>query len=60
MNLDNIFGGLTSITDWIETFLINGFLGNGFRVIMGGFNLYTAFKPVIDIFVAIFGLFGAA
>jgi len=60
MNFNDIFGGLMNVTDWIETFIINGFLGNGFRVIMDGINAYLALKPLLDFFSAIFGLFGAA
>jgi len=60
MNFDSIFGGLSSVTDWIETFIINGFLGNGFRAILKGFNTYMTLKPLLDFFAALFGLFGAA
>ena len=55
MNFNDFFSGLSSVTDWIETFIINGFLGNGFRVIMNVFQTYMSFKPLIDFFAALFG-----
>jgi len=60
MNFDGLFSGVTAVTDWIQTYLINGVMGNGFRVIMDGYNFYLAFKPLLDFFAAIFAAFGAA
>jgi len=60
MNIDSIFAGLTTVTDWIETYIINGLVGGGFQFLKNGFDLYMVFKPLIDIFAALFGMFGAA
>ena len=58
MNFNDIFGGLLVATDWIETYIINGFLGNGFKAILNMFNTYMNFKPLIDFFVSLFSAFG--
>ncbi|MCL2300750.1 MAG: hypothetical protein FWC27_11480 [Firmicutes bacterium] len=60
MNFTDFFLGLTNVFDWIENVIINGLLGNGFKVILDGVNVYTAFKPLVDAFTAIFAMFGAA
>ena len=59
MNFNDFFSGLTAVTEWIETFLINGLLGQGFRYIKDAVSTYLAFKPIIDFFTMLFGLFGA-
>ena len=60
MNFSDILGGLMNAGNWIETYLINGFMGNGFRAIMNLVNTYLAFKPLIELFAMLFGAFGAA
>ena len=59
MNINDIFGPLTAITDWIETVLINGLLGQGFRVILDAVNAYLQIKPLLDFLGALSGLFVA-
>jgi len=60
MNIDSIFAGLTTVTDWIETYIINGLVGGGFQFLKNGFDAYMVFKPLIDFFLVLFGMFGAA
>jgi len=60
MNFTEFFTGLTSVLNWIETYLINGLFGNGFRVILDGVFAYQNLKPLLDIFTALFGAVGAA
>jgi len=58
--MNDFFGGLMNVTDWIETYVINGFLGNGFNAIMKAVQSYMTFKPIIDFFTMLFGLFTGA
>ena len=60
MNFSEIFQGLTNVMDWIENVIINGLMGNGFRVILDGVNAFIQAKPLIDALMAIFAMFGAA
>jgi len=55
--IDSIFSGLTTVTDWIELYIINGLVGGGFQILKGGFDAYVMFKPLIDFFLAIFSMF---
>ncbi|MCL1951418.1 MAG: hypothetical protein FWF60_01180 [Oscillospiraceae bacterium] len=55
MNFNSIFGWLTDVLNWIETYLINGLFGPGFQVIKNGVFAYQTFKPLIDFFAALFG-----
>jgi hypothetical protein len=55
MNFNDFFGGLTGVLNWIETYIINGFLGQGFQIMKNGIFAYQAFKPLFDLFAALFG-----
>ena len=57
MNFGDFFVGLMNAGSWIETYVINGFMGGGFRAILTSF---LTFKPLIDFFVTLLSLFGAA
>ena len=60
MDINEILNGLMNVTGWIETYLINGLLGQGFGFLKNIFGAYETYKPLIDAIMALFGAFGAA
>ena len=58
--MGDFFNGLTSVANWIETNIINGFMGGGFQAILKAILAFMSFKPIIDFFVALFSGAGMA
>ena len=52
MDLSGIMNGVLSVTDWIETYIINGFLGNLF-------GLAVRFGDVIMWLISFLGTMGS-
>ena len=58
MNFNDVFGWVTTATDWIENVLINGLIGQGFQAILKAITTYINLKPILDFFAQAFAGLG--
>jgi len=56
MDANAILNGLMNATAWIEDVILNGLVARGFESLVNVFKVFVFFKPLIDLFSALFAM----